>query len=213
MSESPELRSPNVVPLDVNQLPVPDFHTLVREYEIADELCKEVQHFRSAAGIPAINELRYAGYHYINACRSGGTSPAPTEMIKAVNHCRRATYEAAEAGILMALDEIRSFRTDYKTIVVSEVVPNWPVILTEAQGAVEHLRKSREHGDDRKSDYTRHRDLFRTLKSHCDLLESSRDDLNNKIRGGIRETRRFLLNSGLTVLGIAVAVVLGILAL
>ena len=40
------------------------------------------------------------------------------QLRRAKNHCERAMYEAAEAGIISALDSTRAFRQDYKNIVV-----------------------------------------------------------------------------------------------
>jgi len=41
------------------------FAALREEYDLADAFDKEVQSFVDEAGIPAINELRYAGYHLL----------------------------------------------------------------------------------------------------------------------------------------------------
>lgn len=47
-------------------LALEDYRRLRDEYDTADKVMKEVRAFVDEAGIPAINELRYAGYHLLN---------------------------------------------------------------------------------------------------------------------------------------------------
>lgn len=65
-----------------------DFSRLRSEYDIADKVMKDVQAFVEEAGIPAINELRYAGYHLLNAISPlDADSSTSDELMRAVNHC------------------------------------------------------------------------------------------------------------------------------
>ena len=77
---------------------------------------------RSEVAIPATNELRYAGHHLLQSINEDGMVHDEEYLRKAKSHCERAMYEAAEAGIMSALEQINDFRKDYKDIVVSEVV-------------------------------------------------------------------------------------------
>ena len=77
--------------------------SLRAEYERADRLAADVQTFRAEASIPANNELRYAGKHLLDATTDEGAVDDEASLVSAVNHCRRASYEAVEAGILHAL--------------------------------------------------------------------------------------------------------------
>ena len=79
-------------------------------YETADSFAREVSEFRSEVSIPVHNELRYAGHHLLQSIDDGGTIVEGGQFSRAKRHCERAMYEAAEAGIMSALDEIAAFR-------------------------------------------------------------------------------------------------------
>ena len=180
-------------------------------YETADRFAREIAEFRTEIAIPAYNELRYAGYHLLRALNDDGKIVDEEQLRRARNHCERAMYEAAEAGIISALDSIRAFRQDYKDIVVGDVVPDYAdklVLAKNAQDLLASGRSGRSSATGQVSDYM---DTFRELRTALDKLEVSRDDLNAKITAEAREIRRFALQLALTVLGIVITAVIGIL--
>src|SRR4051812_29661413 len=61
-------------------------------YDKADNFCKEVQSFAAEAGIPAMNELRYAGHHLIVSVDDDGRVVDPDQLARATNHAKRACY-------------------------------------------------------------------------------------------------------------------------
>ena len=86
-------------------------------YETADQFAREVGWLESAVSIPAHNQLRYAGHHFSQATDRDGVVDCESEDFqKAVNHCERAMYEAAEAGILFLTQEMNDFRRYYKRL-------------------------------------------------------------------------------------------------
>ena len=116
-------------------------------------------------------------------------------------------YEAAEAGILSALDSIRAFRQGYKDIVVGDVVPDYAdklVLAKNAQDLLARGRAGRASATEQVSEYMK---TFRELRTALEKLEASRDDLNAKIVAEAREIRRFALQLALTVLGIVIALI------
>lgn len=112
-------------------------------YETADRFAREIAEFRTEIAIPAYNELRYAGYHLLRALNDDGKIVDEEQLRRARNHCERAMYEAAEAGIISALDSIRAFRQDYKDIVVGDVVPDYADKLVLAKNAQDLLASGR----------------------------------------------------------------------
>lgn len=50
--------------------------------------------------IAAINQLRYAGRHLLDALHEGNEHDQYESVRKAVGHCHRACYDAAEAGTM-----------------------------------------------------------------------------------------------------------------
>ncbi len=102
-------------------------------FKLAEQYAKEVEMLRSEVQIPAINELRYAGYHILNAIDDEETV-SEVELLKARSHCHRAMYEAVESGIMFCLDEIKDFQEKHSDVVVSEVIADYPDRLARTQG-------------------------------------------------------------------------------
>ena len=114
---------------------------LRRLYETADGFAREIAEFRAEISIPAHNELRYAGHHFLQAISDDVELVDGEQLRRAKNHCERAMYEAAEAGIISALDSIRAFRQDYKDIVVGDVLGGYADKLVLAKRAQELLAR------------------------------------------------------------------------
>ena len=115
-----------------------------RAYSTADQFVRQVALFRVNAVIPANNQLRYAGYHLILALDDNGHVADQGSLEKAIGHCERAMYDAAEGGILFALDLFNKFEDDYKDTVVTAVVFNYLEIKASARSARAMVAKSRE---------------------------------------------------------------------
>jgi superfamily II DNA or RNA helicase len=185
---------------------------LKTHYKIADEFCREVQAFSEEAGIPAMNELRYAGYHLLQALTDDSESSAE-QMTKAINHCKRAAYEASEAGIITCLERINVFKQDYKAIIISETVQDWQKISLFCESSNVSIYSSRLKGKDQSTEYSVYIEKFRKLKEYCMRLDYAREELNKKIDKARTDQRQFLITIGLTILGIIIAVFFGIFPL
>jgi hypothetical protein len=151
------------------------------EYAMADCFCAEVQSFVNLAGVPAVNELRNAGKHLLDALADDGRISSHDDLVSAVNHARRASYEAYEAGILSALEIIAQFRVDYKSAVVTDVVQNYTEILIKANSAQKAVEAGRQQDFDRASDHTLRMASFRDLRECCETLILAREEVNKKI--------------------------------
>lgn len=183
----------------------PSISELTESYETADRFTREVAQFRSAVAVPANNELRYAGHHLLQALDGQEQISKPDELRKAKNHCERAMYDAAEAGILYAIDEIARFQDDYRDVVVSRVVRDYPSVRALAIGAQATLAQGRGHRASAQQQTTEYMELFRQLRDAVRVLDGSRDDLNAlSDEDGAkeqRESRRFLLQFVVRVAG------------
>lgn len=201
MSKLPKSTLPSI---EVDGTPL-DLSTLKREFDQADQFAREVQSFRKKAAVPAQNELRNVGYHLLHAL-TDRSEPSEDQIVRAINHCKRASYEAAEAGIISALLLIDQFKNDYKDkIAIQDVIPNWSAIMAECAGFQEQLSLSRNKGNDRSSDYSMHMAAFRRLKEICTIADVSRDALNQKIAERQEAKRRFVIQVILGVFAIAAA--------
>jgi hypothetical protein len=164
-------------------------------YDQADTLAREVAEFLGDAAIPAHNQLRYAGHHLLQAIDSNGQAIDPTQLRRAISHCERATYEAAEAGIAYAVECIHDFKRDYWEINIRKSLPDWPEHLKAARDATDLIVVGREHKTP--SDYMQ---KFRKLVEVCRFLEDARTDLNAELLQIRTQRRRFLTQMGLMVL-------------
>ena len=180
--------------------------TLRKEYQTADELIKEVQSYRREAGIPAINEMRYMGHHLLLSLDASASATDEDELRKAISHCQRAAYEAAEAGVLAVLDEVLIFEEDYKREVVTDIVPDYIGILRRAEKSQIELKIARQAGPDRDGDYSRIMKAFRALKDDCLTLKLSRPELNKKMNNERRVSRRWIFGTIIAVTALVVSV-------
>ena len=179
-----------------------------KAYAEADEFSREVAAFRSEAAIPALNELRYAGHHLLRSLPDDGGEPDPAQLTRAVAHCERAMYEAADAGIISALDTIDTFRRDYKNVVIADIVPKYFEIVGLARRATDSLKATRQYNRDSElsipsDEYV---ETFRRLARACESLEDSREELNKKADRQIADYRRWLLRTAIAVAAMAVSI-------
>ncbi|WP_232629277.1 hypothetical protein [Methylobacterium sp. Leaf118] len=165
------------------------------EYDEASELCAKVQLFRKAAGIPAINEMRYAGYHLRFAFDDQAQLLDQDQLRKAGGHAQRASYEAAEAGLLLALDEINLFKEDYKNVIVTGDVKDYVAILADCAEAQSHLGVQHHLGDGQILDHVRHRQLFETLPKAANTLHAARPEINKRMNESRTGKGRWLITT------------------
>lgn len=147
-------------------------------YEQADSFSREVTEFRSEVSIPAHNQLRYAGHHFLQALNDDGAIVDDDALRKAINHCERAMYEASEAGLVELMDELKLFRRIYQGITIRDLVPEYHQLVTKAEKARQRLIAGR---GDRQS-VTQHvgayMETFRDLRTGLIALDVARDDLD-----------------------------------
>ena len=173
-------------------------------YDKADQFVREVAEFEDEVAIPAINELRYAGYHLLQSIGDDGSISKDEQFRRAISHCERAMYEAAEAGINSVLVWIDQFREDYKNIVVKDVVDDYARILAHTRKAQDLIARGRSDQMSSSDRVSRYMETFRQLREYSELLEASRDDLNAKLSEQVRDKRRFIIRCLLILLGVVV---------
>ena len=170
-------------------------------YDAADCFAREVGELRERVSIPAHNELRYAGHHLLESINEDGVVVDDALLQKALSHCQRAMYEAAEAGIAALLKGINTFRIDYRNQVVSEVVPKYAEILSAARNAQDTLARGREDRTTIQDHVDEYMTIFRGLRKMSEVLEASRDDLNAVKRREFHAFWRYALMTAASVLG------------
>lgn len=174
-------------------MPVPRILEIRRLYDQADSLAREVGELRSEVQIPAINELRYAGHHALQAITDDGEVDIEV-LAKAKSHCERAMYEAAEAGIMFCLDSIKDFGKTYSDLVISEVIADYPSRLARAQTALDLVVKGRSERASVGEHVAAYMDEFRVVRDIMRVFDASRDDTSTR-RGRSRSARTGSLRS------------------
>ena len=69
-------------------------------FKHAEKVLKRFERIGGKALDTAINQLRYASRHYIEAQEAADETKRNEAMGKALSHCRRAEYDAIDASIL-----------------------------------------------------------------------------------------------------------------
>ncbi|MDE0234086.1 MAG: hypothetical protein OXM62_03690 [bacterium] len=162
-------------------------------YAEANELAKMESLFVGKAIIPAHNELRNAGYHILKAIRD--PSEIDDDHIRmAIDHCERATYDAAEAALIKVIDTLNDYLGRFKHIPVNEVVPDVANTRRLIREGTDLLIKGREHES---FDLERVVAVLKGLVDAHHLIEGSLPDLNAVLERDIRLARRTLIVAGI----------------
>jgi len=139
----------------------------------AEEKIKQVEKISRELPYPAVNELRYAGRHLLDYLASG----EPGQLTQAENHCKRAIYDAVEAGVTFQLLKIQTFSDDFKMLPLKDHIEGYPALRVEINRAKALVIESKPE-DQHKAEYyeacSRH--LERLTEIH-EQLEAYRDDL------------------------------------
>ncbi|MGB7510565.1 MAG: hypothetical protein WBP54_04660 [Pelodictyon phaeoclathratiforme] len=175
-----------------------EFHLWFKK---AEKAVKEVEYIHAELTMPAVNELRYAGYHISNYLED---TELLDELNRAVGHCKRATYDAYEASILYNIKEFRAFKEDYGTVVISEVLADYSHLHYRVTSILEFLRSIDKETKDQH--YAACKQHHQELKDIIIRLDSAREELNKKIK--IERKKSFV-----AIAGIAVAVLSSVIAL
>lgn len=84
-------------------------------WQVAERSLKEVEHVTGQLCTPAVNELRYAGTHFLRAAQEE-TSPEQqnNKLWKALRHCKRAIYDCYEYGCLHSIEKFDKFKDKWE---------------------------------------------------------------------------------------------------
>ena len=167
-----------------------DLLSKVREsYAQADELAKMVALINEKALIPTHNELRYAGYHILRSIR-GPSEINDDDLRKAIDHCERATYDAAEAGLISTINALDAYLNRFNTIPLSTVIPDIASIRRLIRKGFDLVIKGREHES---FDLNQFVAVFRDLIEAHQQMVDHLPDLNAALKKEARTARRTLV--------------------
>ena len=174
-------------------------------YSEADSFAKRVSEFRQEVSIPAYNQLRYAGHHFVEAIASDSQSDYDERLREAVSHCKRAMYDATEAGLTAITKRVELFKEQYKDIPIGDVVKDLESIYVLMDDIVAELIKGRNKKMSISQALAKRIELFDEGVVALKRLNANRDDLNRKQEKNLSKRRRFIIT---TVLSVGVFVIL-----
>jgi len=172
----------------------------------------EIKKFEKEYGevpIPSINELRYAGYHIAEAAQNNSSEVSIKENIaKAVNHCKRAKYDAHEASSMLVLEKIKDFNERYRKVTETQkIISDYSSILGEVNEVSDNLQETIPNNfDSRDEYYTAVENGNKRLKNILKKLEESEPAIealiaeNNNLKK--RDSRRFVIQITLAIIGV-----------
>jgi hypothetical protein len=132
--------------------------------------------------IPAINELRYAGYHAALALDTTISQENKIELYKkAIGHCERSSYDSLDALFQFGINQCTIFREDYKLIVISEIIPDY---LNDCQ-RLEKIKNELIRQEDKKSRWQNIEKHLNEVLSICEKWNIAREELNKRARATI----------------------------
>ena len=158
-----------------------EFHSVIALFHEAERALKFVELDQNEGTVvPAINELRYAGYHICKAIEATNPKERAEEIDKAEKHCKRAKFDALEFGILDQLERFKIFQDDYRLVVISGIVPDYTDIRLKAidiQDFIDRVDRS-----DRDNHHERCKEYFEEFRLLVRKLDAARPELNKKLR-------------------------------
>ena len=176
-------------------------------YKAADELNRECANFGDDVLIPANNELKYAGYHFLDSIGDDGSLVNGDELKRAVGHCHRAMYESADAMLIKSLRDIKQFQTDYSRTLLIDLVPCYLTILKDANEAQSVSAKKRRHNEGPMIVNDEYLALCRKMRDHCHSLDLVRPELNKKMKQEDKKTRTAVISICVMIFGIVISLI------
>lgn len=196
-------------------LPTPTFADLKKLFDDAEAALKHAEHGPVKLVFPAINELRYAGRHIVEALAAGtDDAKRDRELHKAQKHCKRALYDVFEAEFMFASDWYDLFRSAHTDVQLSAIIPDYVQIQFELKNALKGFREISPADREKKELFAeRVRELRDIVLPLIDRLDSSSDEIakyrsveNEKRLQTSKNSRQARLILFLTVLSTGVAI-------
>ena len=185
---------------DKQQLPL-DYVEVCTLFSNAEDKIKKIEHLAGGVIIPAVNQLRYAGQHLVRTLNGNGDSKE--ELRQAVNHCKRASFDACEAGLLYCLKLFMQFQDDYRKVSIIPILPDWLDYCALAREAQNLIQISQ---DDRIKSYENAERVLDNLIEIIAKLPDAREELNKNLVSERRTYRVIYYTLIFTVIGVLIAV-------
>ena len=112
-------------------------------FDEAESALKRYERISLSNLAPAINELRYAGHHLLEAENATCEDDRMTHEAQAIDHCVRAKMDAKEATVVSLLECVADLRSkDVSADDMRMFIPDWDRFIDEASKARSLLERS-----------------------------------------------------------------------
>jgi len=202
---SEEITPKNVWPL-VSKQNMVLFQKVAAAYAAAERRMKHVE-WLDGTDVPSINELRYVSYHLFKACQHQNAPQKQHEELKrAERHCKRASFDAMELGIIAQLEKITDFKNDFKDVVITDILNDFPDLMAQAEKAKNFL-KNAAGIEDRDDYYEASEPHLQQLTHITEKLDANRDELVKQRNRLGKAEQKANLAVGAAIVSAVVAVV------
>lgn len=122
-----------------------------KQFRIAEEHIKAatlIYDNKGGLNMPAVNELRYAGEHLLSGLTANTEAQQGSEFKQALNHCRRASYDAVEISCVSIIENINAFYIAIEDMIATNDIPDYAQKKARVREIKEFLvSHSREDAD------------------------------------------------------------------
>lgn len=87
-----------------------ELRILENAYREAEEAIRVAEIHTGKLAVPALNEMRYAGYHALQCLLAKDSTSRDTACTKAISHCRRAYFDARSLLLLFLYSRVLNIR-------------------------------------------------------------------------------------------------------
>ena len=159
-------------------------------YGKAENALKQYERISLSNLAPALNELRYAGHHLLEAENAVVDEERMHHLTRAAAHCERAVYDAKEATIISLLECVADLRgMGISADEMRQFMPDWNSLIDEASAAralLERMGNVKNVVDDAEVEAAierlmSFRERILTVESDVISLRNRREEENRKI--------------------------------
>ena len=199
-----------------------EIHDLEEAYREAEEAIRRVEVYTKKVPVPAVNEMRYAGYHALRHLVVGEDGEKAREREKAISHCHRAYYDAQSFLLLILYSKALNIRRGlgnylhFFAEMTGESYWEMKKRLVSARRFIEGVEKSRSDP----SRWERRAEFFKQCEPHVQACyeyvlayENIREELCCRVDESKRKERRDKVILWSTILAVLIAAVSLVVAL
>jgi hypothetical protein len=195
--------------------PIRTEEAFAEAFRHAEKVLKRFERIGGKALDTAINQLRYASRHYLEAQEAKDEAMRDEAMRKALSHCRRAEYDAIDASIAVIGSNIVDFDSRYLESSIVAIIPNYADSYAKATIILSKLSEEDSPRDVKATELSAYGaeldalvDIWIDIASKRPLVEKLDFEKRFEMRTA---SRRHIQNTLLSILAIAVAIALAII--